>query len=101
MFTPAEREQVRKVLVESAHADDDVVGAALVGSAATGREDAWSDIDLVLQVRRDADPAEVASRWTAQLYHQHGAAHHLDGTQLWSRRLPTKSPSTTRDSQQN
>ena len=76
MFTQAEREQLREVLIETAHADDDVVGAALVGSAATGREDAWSDIDL--QVRRDADPAEVARRWTAQFYDQHGAAHHLD-----------------------
>ncbi|RNI23985.1 nucleotidyltransferase domain-containing protein [Flexivirga caeni] len=64
--------------MEAAHADDEVVGAALVGSAATRREDAWSDIDLVLQVRRDADPAKVASRWTAQFYDQHGAAHHLD-----------------------
>lgn len=78
MFTPAEREQLRRDLIETAHADDDVVGAALVGSAATGREDAWSDIDLVLQVRRDADPAEVASRWTTRFYDRHGAAHHLD-----------------------
>ncbi|GAB2471597.1 hypothetical protein GCM10027063_10180 [Promicromonospora xylanilytica] len=78
MFTPAEREQLRKELIEAAHADDDVVGAALVGSAATGREDAWSDIDLVLQVRRDTDPAEVASRWTAEFYDHRGAAHHLD-----------------------
>ena len=77
MFTPAEREQLRKELIEAAHADDDVVGAALVGSAATGREDAWSDIDLVLQVRRDTDPAEVASRWTSQFYDLRGA-HHLD-----------------------
>lgn len=78
MFTPAEREQLRKELIEAAHADDDVVGAALVGSAATGREDAWSDIDVVLQVRRDTDPEEVASRWTSQFYDLRGAAHHLD-----------------------
>ncbi len=77
MFTPAERERLRDDLVAAAH-DDDVVGAALVGSAATGREDAWSDIDLVLQVRRDADPGEVAARWTTELYDRHGAAHHLD-----------------------
>ena len=78
VFTPADREQLRKELIEAAHADDDVVGAALVGSAATGREDTWSDIDLVLQVRRDTDPAEVASRWTAEFYDLRGAAHHLD-----------------------
>lgn len=78
MFTPAERQQLRDDLVAAAHEDDDVVGAALVGSAATGREDAWSDIDLVLQVRRAADPGEVASRWTSALYDRHQAAHHLD-----------------------
>ena len=27
---------------------------------------------------RDADPSEVASRWTARFYDQHGATHHLD-----------------------
>lgn len=78
MFTPAERAQLRQELVEAARADDDVVGAALVGSAATGREDLWSDIDLVLQVRREADPTDVAGRWTAHFYNQRGAAHHLD-----------------------
>jgi predicted nucleotidyltransferase len=78
VFTPVEREQLRNELIKTAHADNDVVGAALVGSAATGREDAWSDIDLALQVGHDADPATVASRWTAQFYDRHGAAHHLD-----------------------
>lgn len=78
MFTPVEREQLRDELIKTAHADNDVVGAALVGSAATGREDAWSDIDLALQVGHDADPATVASRWTAQFYDRQGAAHHLD-----------------------
>ncbi|QSB14836.1 nucleotidyltransferase domain-containing protein [Natronosporangium hydrolyticum] len=78
MFTPVEREQLRDELIKTAHADNDVVGAALVGSAATGREDAWSDIDLALQVGHGADPAVVASRWTAQFYDRHGAAHHVD-----------------------
>lgn len=78
MFTPDEREQLRAELINTARADDEVVGAALVGSAATGREDAWSDIDLVLSLRRDADPVQVADRWTAEFYGRHGAAHHLD-----------------------
>lgn len=78
MFTPIEREQLRDELIRTARADDEIVGAALVGSAATGREDAWSDIDLVLQVHGGADPDAVASRWTEQLYDRHGATHHLD-----------------------
>lgn len=77
MFTPAERTQLREVLIEAAHDDPEVVGAALVGSAAAGREDAWSDIDLVLQIARDTDPDAVAARWTDRLYLE-GAADHLD-----------------------
>ena len=49
----------------------------MVGSVATGREDAWSDIDLVLQIARDTDPDVVAARWTDRLYDR-GAADHLD-----------------------
>lgn len=78
MFTPAERAQVRAELIAAARADDDIVGAAMVGSAATGKEDAWSDIDLALQVRHEADPADVAHRWTVQCYDRHRAAHHVD-----------------------
>ena len=77
MFTPTERTRLREVLIEAAHDDPEVVGAALVGSAAAGREDAWSDIDLVLQIARDADPDTVAARWTDRLYRE-GAADHLD-----------------------
>lgn len=50
----------------------------MVGSAATAREDAWSDIDLVLQVRANASPDAVAERWTAEIYARHQAVHHLD-----------------------
>lgn len=78
MFTPADREKLRDELIEAARADDEIVGAALVGSAATGREDAWSDIDLALQVSDSADPMAVARRWAAEFYGHHGAAHHLD-----------------------
>jgi predicted nucleotidyltransferase len=78
MFSPREREGLRAALIEEARADRDVVGAALVGSVATGREDAWSDIDLVLQVSKHAQPSAVADRWTAQFYDDRGAVHHVD-----------------------
>src|SRR5699024_8621088 len=74
---PTGRARLREELIAAARADDDVVGAALVGSVAAGREDDWSDIDLVLQVARDVDPATVAARWTERLY-ERGAVDHLD-----------------------
>lgn len=78
MFTTADRVRLREELIDTARKDGDVIGAALVGSAATGREDAWSDIDLMLQIRDGADPGDVAERWTADCYARHGAVHHLD-----------------------
>ncbi|MDN3240822.1 nucleotidyltransferase domain-containing protein [Glycomyces tritici] len=76
MFNTADRERLRDTLIAAAEHDGGVVGAALVGSAATGREDAWSDIDLMLQI--EGDPDAVAERWTARFYAEHGAVHHLD-----------------------
>lgn len=78
MFTTVERKRLRDELIQAACVDDEVVGAALVGSAATGREDAWSDIDLVLQIGSSANPKDVADRWKDALYDHYGAAHHLD-----------------------
>jgi predicted nucleotidyltransferase len=78
MFTTANREALRDSLVAAAQADADVAAAALVGSGATGSEDEWSDIDLVLRVAAERQPAEVAARWTDAMYGTHGAAHHLD-----------------------
>src|SRR5690606_18746229 len=78
VFTPASRAELRESLIAAAHADDDVVAAALVGSTARGEEDRWSDIDLVLGIATAADPGEVATRWTAMMREQHGSVHELD-----------------------
>lgn len=78
VFTPRERAELRDALIERADHDPDVTAAALVGSVATGREDRWSDIDLVLGIAGTADPGEVAARWTDAMYARHGAVHHLD-----------------------
>lgn len=74
MFAPADRERVRDALIAAAQADDRVTAAALVGSSAAGEEDRWSDVDLALAV---ADPA-VIEDWTARMYAEHGALHHVD-----------------------
>ncbi|WP_277211236.1 nucleotidyltransferase domain-containing protein [Isoptericola croceus] len=78
MFTPETRSAVRESLVARARHDPCVAGAALVGSAATGREDSWSDIDLALQVSRGHDPAHVAADWTTWLCSEAEVADTLD-----------------------
>jgi predicted nucleotidyltransferase len=78
MFTAPEREALRRRLVEHARSSAEITAAALVGSAAAGSEDAWSDIDLALRLAPGADPDAVAAAWTALLEEQHGAVHHVD-----------------------
>ncbi|WP_143466500.1 nucleotidyltransferase domain-containing protein [Lentzea kentuckyensis] len=75
MFTVSERDELRRDLVDAAETDPRVVGAALTGSAAVGREDRWSDIDLALSVDREVDG--VVADWTALMYSR-GAVGHLD-----------------------
>lgn len=50
MFSPAARTRLRESLLRAACADKRLSGVAVTGSAAVDREDAWSDIDLVLGV---------------------------------------------------
>ena len=78
LFTAEERERLRAGLLERAAKDRRITGAAITGSAAAAREDRWSDIDLAFGVGDAAELPEVLSNWTAHLYQQHGALHHLD-----------------------
>ena len=77
LFTPAERDRLRQQLVSVAEADPRIVGAAITGSAASGSEDRWSDIDLFSGVL-DSDLAEALDDWTAAMYAEHAASHHVD-----------------------
>ncbi|MGI8945645.1 MAG: nucleotidyltransferase domain-containing protein [Thermoleophilaceae bacterium] len=81
MFTPAQRRDLRELLVAVARADERISAAAIVGSAAAGREDEWSDIDLAFRVGAGLDPVVVADAWTNSMYRDHGAVDHLD---VWS-----------------
>jgi hypothetical protein len=76
MFDVGERARVQERLLELAAAGPDVVGAAITGSLATGREDRWSDIDLAFGI--EGDVANALERWTATLYEQLSALHHWD-----------------------
>ena len=74
MFTPEERGQLRAELLERARRDPTITAAALTGSAASGREDEWSDIDLAFAVTGD----DALPEWTKYMYEQHAAIHHVD-----------------------
>ncbi len=77
-FTPEQRARLRDELLECAATDPRISGAAITGSAAAGREDRWSDIDLAFGVSDASAMANVLADWTAQMYQRHLALHHVD-----------------------
>jgi hypothetical protein len=88
MFTPEERAGLRTSLLELAHSDQRITGAAITGSAAASREDQWSDVDLAFGVDTAANLPIVLSDWTAHMYDRHQALHHLDVTSgAWTYRV--------------
>jgi len=78
MFTPEDRAALRDELVAAARADERITAAAIVGSAAKGTEDAWSDIDLMFRLADGLTPAEVADDWSARMRVAHGAVAQTD-----------------------
>jgi hypothetical protein len=78
VFSPEERACLRSGLLELARNDQRITGAAITGSAADSREDPWSDVDLAFGVNTAANVPSVLSDWTAHMYGQHRALHHLD-----------------------
>ena len=78
LFTPDDRTRLRDAMVAQAEANPQFSGAALVGSAARGAEDAWSDIDLVLQLAPAADEEQAVADWTAWMRAQAEVADTMD-----------------------
>jgi hypothetical protein len=78
MFTSEERAALRAHLLSRATKDRRISGVAITGSAAAGREDQWSDIDLAFGVGDAAELPEVLSDWTEHMYSEHGVLHHVD-----------------------
>lgn len=76
-FTVEERFQLKSRLLEFAAVDPRLSGAAVTGSAAAGREDRWSDIDLAFGVSDPALVSAVLSDCSDFMYAQ-GALHHHD-----------------------
>jgi len=78
MFTSEERARIRADLLERSAQDPHVSGAAITGSAAAEREDAFSDIDLAFGIEPAGALPDVMADWTRYLYQGHHALHHLD-----------------------
>ncbi len=78
MFTTAEREALRAALISRAEADERIVAGALTGSGALDGLDQWSDIDLTFGIGPADGLAGVLADWTALMYAEHGAVHHMD-----------------------
>jgi hypothetical protein len=80
VFTSGQRDAVRRRLLELAGTDPRITGAAVTGSAAAGREDRWSDIDLFFGVADHVAMAAVVADWSGYLYGELGALHHFELT---------------------
>jgi hypothetical protein len=78
VFTPQDRERIRSELLEAARADARLSGGAITGSAAAGREDAWSDVDLAFGVVEPMRMPEVLANWTSRMVDRYQAVDHLD-----------------------
>ena len=50
----------------------------MTGSAAGGREDRWSDIDLAFGVADGFEKDAVIADWTSRMYERYQVAHHYD-----------------------
>ncbi len=64
--------------MSAAKSDARITAAAHTGSAAVGKQDRWSDIDLALCIATNADIDPVVAEWTDRMYHEHGAVAHHD-----------------------
>jgi hypothetical protein len=78
LFSVTERDRLRALLISAASADERITGVALTGSASIGAEDRWSDIDLAFGFAAGTELGAAIADWTAVMYADHGAVHHLD-----------------------
>jgi predicted nucleotidyltransferase len=78
MYSPDDRKALADALAAAALEDTRLSGVAVCGSMAVGREDAWSDIDLVFAVADSSRLGEALDDWTSAMVEGHGAVHHVD-----------------------
>ena len=80
MFTSQQRQRLQRQLLGLADKDPRITAAAVTSSAASGLQDQWSDIDLLLGVAEDVQLETVLADWTGYLYGELAAVHHFDLT---------------------
>jgi hypothetical protein len=80
VFTVEERDRLREYLLRKARSDSRIIAGAAVGSAATGTEDRWSDLDLTFGLAVGAVESAVLSDWAADLREQFSAIALFDVT---------------------
>ena len=78
MYTPEERDRLRAEILDYALRDPRISGGAITGSAAAGKQDRWSDVDLAFGVHEGVEVPQVLADWTAHVYGKHQVLHHLD-----------------------
>lgn len=78
MFDVGDRDELRARLIEAARQDPEVSAAAVLGSAARGTEDRFSDIDLALRVNLGVELSSVADRWTQLIRREQAVIDQLD-----------------------
>jgi hypothetical protein len=75
VFTEEDRERIRDKVLAMARKDRRVTAAAIIGGAARGRVDRWSDVDLTFGV---TDIDGVMVDWTRELTGEPNATHLFD-----------------------
>jgi hypothetical protein len=78
MFAPADRNRIRESIIDVAQSDERIIGGAVTGSAASDREDHWSDIDLAFGVAPNADFDQTITDFSEFMYKSHNAIDHVD-----------------------
>jgi predicted nucleotidyltransferase len=78
MFTLEERDELRSHVLELGRRDDRIVGAAVVGSLASGEGDQFSDLDLAFAISKGVAVPEVLGDWTEDVCSHFDAVHLFD-----------------------
>lgn len=77
-FTVEDRTHVREWMIQLARRDKRIIGGALTGSAAVGKEDRWSDVDLGFGIGGGAKPETVLADWMPLIRAEFGLLHYFD-----------------------
>jgi hypothetical protein len=80
MFTPEQRDRIQERILAMARVDSRIVAGALIGAAAQGRGDRWSDLDLGFGVGDGATPVDLLADWTPHLEREFDAVYLFDLT---------------------